>query len=364
VQKKTVVRLFGAIVLLNLAFGVVALVHWKHGDVPDPRLAGEQMAIAQLKDAHDVFYSPGSHADLAAARPDLVAAADERAFARGLQLPETFRTLDHARHFDAVLLSGDPTTYKPLLQHFSDTRDWVLTWLDNANLVFRRVGATPWKEADLNTTAAQFAHSSKSRFLSGAATRLIAIGQLQMSRRALDAAAPDGAGLPEYWTALALYDGEIAHWVDAVAALDKALAIDPDYTPALTTKAQILFGARRYEEAMAITDKVVEEHPDDPSMLFLHATISHEAHSYDREIAALKHLIELAEAQGQSTTGYRVYLGQAYAEHGEAMQSLIQFKAALDAPDISQAQKEFALDCIAKIHAKTDPSAAQSASNP
>jgi tetratricopeptide (TPR) repeat protein len=363
VQKKNVVRLFGAIVLLNLVFGVVALIHWRRVDALDPRLTGEQLAIAQLKDAHYVFYSPGSHADLAAARPDLVTGVDERAFARGLQVPDSFRALDHARQFDAVLLSGDPTTYKPLLQHFSDTRDWVLTWLDNANLIFRRVGATPWKEVDLNTTTAQFTRSNKSRFLAGAATRLIAIGQLPMAKRALDAAAPYGVRLPEYWTAVALYDGEIARWADAVAALDKALAIDPDYTPALTTKAQILFGARRYEEAMAITDKVVEEHPDDPSMLFLHATIAHQAHSYDREIAALRHLIELAEAQGQSTTGYRIYLGQAYAEHGEAMQSLIQFKAALDAPDISQAQKEFALDCVAKIHAKTDP-AAQSASNP
>jgi tetratricopeptide (TPR) repeat protein len=363
VQKKTVIQGFAALVLLNLVFGIAALIHWRRTDAVDPRLGGEQLAIAQLKDDHYVFFSPGSHMDLAKARPDLVAAADERAFARGQQLPESFRELDHERQFDAVLLSGDPTTYKPLLQHFSDTRDWVLTWLDNANLIFRRLSATRWKEADLYTTAAEFTGQNKARFLSGAAGRLIAIGQLPMAKRALDAAAADGDRLPEYWTALALYDGEIARWVDAVNALDKALAIDPDNTPALTTKAQILFGARRYEEAMAITDKVVEEHPDDPSMLFLHATISHQAHSYDREIAALKHLIELADAQGESTTGYRIYLGQAYAEDGQAMESLIQFKAAVDAPDISPAQKEFALDCMAKIHTKTDPGA-QSASNP
>ncbi len=358
-QKKTVLQAFGALVLLNLVFGIVALVHWRRAEAVDPRLEGEQLAISRLADAHSVFYSPGSHADLAHSRPDLVV-ADEHGFARGLQMPETFRTLDHVRQFDAVLLSGDPTTFKPLLQHFSDTRDWVLTWLDNANLIFQRVGATRWKEADLNTTAAQFTGQNRSRFYSGAAPRLIAIGQLQMAKRALDAAAQDGSRLPEYWTALALYDGEIAHWVDAVAALDRALGIDADYTPALTTKAQILFGARRYDEAMAITDKVVEEHPDDPSMLFLHATISHQAHSYDREIAALKHLIELADAQGQSTTGYRIYLGQAYAEHGQAMESLVQFKAALDAPDISPAQKEFALDCMAKIRAKTEPQSAAS----
>jgi hypothetical protein len=88
-------------------------------------------------------------------------------------------------------------------------------------------------------------------------------------------------------------------------------------------------------------------------MLFLHATISHEAHAYDREVAALKHLIELADAQGQSTTGYRIYLGQAYAETGDAMPSLIEFKKAVEAPDISPEQRKFAQDCIDKIAERT-----------
>jgi len=352
-NKKTVLLAFGALVLLNLGFGAFALLHWGHAPA-DPRLEGERLAISRLGDVRYLFYSPGSHADLAAARPDLVAGGTgERAFAQGVQMPEVFRELDHQRQFDAVLLSGDPTTYKPLLKHFGDTKDFVLAWLDNVDLIFRRPGAAAWKEADLTATAGEFKGEDRARFLSGAATRLVAIGQLPMAKRALDAAQGDAKELPEYWTALGLYDGKIARWQDALDALDRALALDGDYTPALTTKAQILFGSRRFEDAMHITDKVVEEHPDDPSMLFLHATISHEAHSYDREIAALKHLIELAEAQGQSTTGYRIYLGQAYAESGEAMLSLVQFKAALDAPDISAAQKEFAQDCVGKIRAKT-----------
>jgi lipopolysaccharide biosynthesis regulator YciM len=102
-----------------------------------------------------------------------------------------------------------------------------------------------------------------------------------------------------------------------------------------------------------MSDKVVEQHPDDASILFFHATLAHQAHSYDREIAALKHLIDMAETQGQSTTGYRIYLGQAYAESGEAMPSLIQFQKAVESPDISPEQKEFAEDCIGKIRQKT-----------
>jgi tetratricopeptide (TPR) repeat protein len=353
---------FGGLVLFNLVFGIVALVRG-HRDALDPRLGGEQLAIARLANVHYLFFSPGSHADLQAARPDLVAAADERAFAQALQVPSVFRSLDHKRQFDAVLLSGDPTTYEPLLHHFADKKDFVLTWLDNANLIFGRPGSRPWAEADLNTTSAQFHGENLARFLSGAATRLVAIGQLQMARRALDAAQPMAKNLPEYWTALALYDGKIAHWTDAVASLDKALSLQPDYTPAMTTKAQIFFGARRFDEALAISDQVIAAHPDDPSMLFLHATISHQAHAYDREIAALKHLIDLADAQGQSTTGYRIYLGQAYAESGDAMQSLVQFQTALNSPDIAPEQRDFAKDCIAKIADRTGANAAN-ATNP
>jgi tetratricopeptide (TPR) repeat protein len=345
---------FAGLVFLNLVFGIVMLVR-SHHDALDPKLAGEQLAIARLTDVHYLFFSPGSHADLLAQRPDLVSAADERSFAEALQTPSIFRNLDHQRQFDALLLSGDPTTYKPLLHHLADAKDFVLTWLDNANLIFSRPGARPWAESDLNAEALQFQGENHARFLSGAATRLIAIGQLHMARRALDAAGPDGKDLPEYWTALALYDGELTHWTDAFSSLDRALALQPDYTPALATKAQILFGARRFDEALAISDEVVEQHPDDPTMLFLHATIAHQAHSYDREIAALKHLIDLADAQGQSTTGYRIYLGQAYAEHGDAMLSLVQFQKAVQSPDISPEQKQFAQECIGKINGAINP---------
>ena len=343
---------FAGLVLLNLVFGIAVLVRGRHEPV-DPRLGGEQLAIARLGDVHYLFFSPGSHADLAAARPDLVAAANERAYATAVQSPEAFRALDHERQFDALLFSGDPTTYEPLLHHLADTKDFVLTWLDNADLIFRRKGATAWTENDLTAAAAQFKGENQARFLSGAATRLIAIRQLQMARRALDGAAPNGKDLPEYWTALGLYDGEVEKWPDALAAVDRALGLQADYTPAMTTKAQIFFGARRFDEALAISETVVAAHPDDPSMLFFHATLAHRAHAYGEEIAALTHLIEMAEAQGESTTGYQIYLGQAYAESGDALRSLQAFTTAANAPDVSEAQREFAEDCIGKIREKT-----------
>jgi tetratricopeptide (TPR) repeat protein len=343
---------FGGLVLLNLVFGIVVLVRGRHEPV-DPRLLHDQLAIGQLRDARYLFYTPGAHADLAAARPDLVAQYNERAFAQGVQKPAVFRALDHQRQFDALLLAGDPTTYEPLLRHLSEAKDFVLAWLDNDALIFRRGGARPWVEADLTAEAGKFQGENRARFLAGAAVRLMAIGQLPMAKRALDAAQAGGKELPEYWTNLGLYDGMVDHWPDALDALNRALALDADYLPAMTAKAQILVNARRFDEALDLSDKIVEAHPDDASLLFFHATVSHQAHAYDREIAALLHLIELAAAQGESTTGYRIYLGQAYAESGQAMPSLIQFKKAIEAPDVSAEQRKFAQDCIDKIDART-----------
>ena len=346
---------FGGLVLLNLVFGIVVLVRGRHEPV-DPRLLHDQLAIGQLRDARYLFYTPGAHADLAAARPDLVAQANERAFAQGVQKPAVFRGLDHQRQFDALLLAGDPTTYEPLLRHLAEAKDFVLVWLDNDALIFRRGGSRPWVETDLTAEAGQFEGENRARFLAGAAVRLMAIGQLPMAKRALDVAQARGKELPEYWTNLGLYDGMVDHWPDALDSLNRALALDADYLPAMTAKAQILVNARRFDEALDLSDKIVEAHPDDASMLFFHATVSHQAHAYDREIAALLHLIELAEAQGESTTGYRIYLGQAYAETGQAMPSLIQFKKAIESPDISAEQRKFAQDCIDKIDARTGQS--------
>ena len=345
---------FGGLVLFNLAFGAAIFIGGCRGHrADDPRLLHEQLALGRLKDARHLFFTPAAHVDLAAQRPELIADADEHAYAQAAQMPPVFRSLDHQRQFDALLLAGDPTTYKPLLRHLGETKDFQLTWLDNANLIFRRKPATAWAEADLATTKQLFQGEARAIFLAGAAGKLIAIGQLPMAKRALDEAQTLGAGLPEVCTALALYDGEINHWEDALKEVNRALARDDKFTPAMTTKAQILFGAKRFSEALDISDQVVAQHPDDPSMLFLHATIAHQAHAYEREIAALKHLIELAGQQRQSPTGYRIYLGQAYASTGEAVPALTQFQEALAARDISPEQREFATDCVEKIKDRT-----------
>ena len=138
VQKKTVWMAFAGLVLLNLVFGILMLV--RGGITPDdPRLASEALALGRLCGGEASFlHAGGACAIWTRERPDLLAGADEHAFAQAAQMPSVFRQLDHQRPFDALLLAGDATTYKPLLHHLGETKDFVLTWLDNAKLIFRR----------------------------------------------------------------------------------------------------------------------------------------------------------------------------------------------------------------------------------
>ena len=168
-----------------------------------PRLGMRGSPSRGSADVKYLFFMPAAHGDLARSRPDLVAGADEHAYAQAAQIPPVFRQLDHQRQFDALLLAGDTTTYKPLLHHLGETKDFVLTWLDNANLIFRRKPARPWAEADLAAEKQSFQGESRAKFLAGAAGRLIAIGQIGMAKRALDeaetlgrrlAGGADGAG--------------------------------------------------------------------------------------------------------------------------------------------------------------------------
>ena len=72
------------------------------------------------------------------------------------------------------------------------------------------------------------------------------------------------------------------------AAADRALKLDRKHLGALSTRTQILYATKRYNEALALSQQLVERLPDDPNVLFKHAQIAHEAHAYQREIARWK----------------------------------------------------------------------------
>lgn len=351
-HKRSVLLAAAVLVFLNLAVGAVFLFHAPKRPQPlSASLAMPQRALEKLRDARAVYFTPAAQAALRAQRPDLLAAAEEREFARAAQDTARFRQLDRRAHFDAALLCGDPASFRPLLTHLLDSRDWVLTDLDAAALVFRRAPAAPWSGGIAMEETQKWTAAERAWWSAAVAGKLLAIGKTGQAKSLLDEALKLDRDAPGTWTQLALCDVKMGRWPEAMAAADEALSRDENFAPALAAKAEILFGARRFAEAGEISRRLLEVSSNDPSALFLDAKIAHESHDFARETAALRRLVALADKLGEPAGGYRIFLGQALARAGQGAEALEIFRRAAEADELSPGQQAFIQECVARITA-------------
>ncbi len=353
-------RIIFALVVALAGWGVWLIVGATRK--PDPELTSPKLALEQLQ-AKSLYFNIAARPWLLAWRPDLLTEEDRdadsprsRAFVQAVQNPKLFRQLDRQYRFDAVLLVGDPSQYKPLLDHLADTKDWAPRYVDHTSIVLRRDGGKAWSLADFEVVRERLKEKfAKSRAMAWAqaATKLLAARQADAGKSLLDEAARISPNHPEVANALAIYHMGRAEWRQADAQVQKALAADKDFLPALATKTQLLYGTKRFSEAYEISKQVIARLPEDPQLLFYHAKIAHEANAFKAEIEALEKLITWAEAEGRPTGGYQLYLGQAYASVGDARRSIDSFMLALSDPDIPDDQRAFARENIARIKKRT-----------
>ena len=345
---------------MNLVIAALYLLrapnHTPKSELMKPIWAAERIASLHPK---ALFFTSAAREELQARSPALLAdsqsAENERTFKQAAQNPALFRQLDHRLHFDAVWLCGDPANYRPLLQHLLETRDWTLTYLDHTSLIFQRAPVEPWKNTSLNDIEQKFNGKDRAQFLSLAAGKLLAIGDLESAKGLLDEAVLLDKNSPEIWTQLALYDARVGHWREALAHAEQALTLSPDFVPALETKAQILFGSKHFSAALAAARKALEANPQSPETLFLHAKIAHQARAFTEEIESLNKLIALAENQQRPTSGYRLYLAQAYVANGNAPEALVEFQKLAKADDLTPEQRDFVKECIERIQQTRAP---------
>lgn len=347
------------LILVNLGFGAYFLFH-KPAEA-GPEITTPVLAIETLR-SHCLYFTPQARACLLEYTPQMLAPGDrdeksERSvsFAQAAQDPVLWRQLDRKYRFDSILLCGDPATYRPLLRHLIDRGDWTLTYVDHTSLIFQRPPATPWVPSNLDALRKKFeSRTAEERvaFLVQLAGRLSGVMQLTLAKHCLDDALKLNPNSPDALTQLALYYTHFGQWKQALEKADAALAVNKNYRPALVIRAQGLLYMRKFDDALKVSDRLMELAPNDPEILFLHAKVAHEAHAYSREIAALQVLIDQAEHRNQSTTGLHIFLGQAYAASGDAVSSLQQFQTALAAGDLSREQKKELEECVGRIKSR------------
>lgn len=266
--------------------------------------------------------------------------------------PKAWRALNREKRFDAVLLLDDPAAYKPLLTHLQESPDWVLSHVDATSILFRRAPRKAWTPDDLVPLKTVFeTHSRQEQVLFRVQTahRLIALNDMTAARALLDEAIKiDGKSAPA-WAELSFWHASQGQWSGAVVAADQAYAFDPNYTPAVTAKANAYFAQGRFNDALKLTTQLVEKFPDNGPTLYLHAKVARAAHAYTQEIKVLKKIIELAETNSLPTGTWRVYLGQALASTGQASAALKEFETALSDSTLHDHERAFATKAIQRL---------------
>ena len=346
----------------------------------NPRLDTPALVLERLQ-AKALYYNGAARPWLLAQRPDLLVPEDRddqsgraRAFAQAVLEPRSFRQLDRQFRFDALLFIGDPSQYRPLLEHLAETKDWTLSYVDHFGMVFRRGGERTWKMEDLLWVRAHFQPHRPSpvmrrlprwlsfernqsgdlaKVLAQTAIKLVAVRESDAGKLLLDEAVQLDARLPEAWNGLAIYHMHRGEYREAFDAAERALALDKAHLPALATKTQLLFATKHFSEAYELSQQLIERLPDDPNLLFYHAKIAHEAHAYRAEVEVLQRLIAQAEAEARPVSGYQIYLGQAYASASDAPHAIEAFMAALNDPELPQEQRDFARENIVRIKKRT-----------
>jgi hypothetical protein len=351
--------------LTGLGILLLAVIVWNvraRWQRPDPLLATPALALETLQSTA-LYFNAAARPWLFAQRPDLLAAEDReegseraRGLTQAVQNPKLFRQLDRQHHFDAVLLTGDPSQYKPLLDHLVGTKDWKLHYVDHTSVVFRRDRTKPWELADFAAVRTRLVKKSpqeRATALAQAATKLLAAGQPEAGRQLLEEASQLAPRNPEVANGLAIHHLSRAEWREAAVQVERALAVDRNFLPALATKTQLLYGTKHFSEAYELSRQLIAALPEDPGLLFYHAKIAHEAHAYQAEIEVLEKLIARAELEDRPVGGYLLYLGQAHASTGDAERSVDSFMRALNDPDLPDDQRAFARESIVRIKKRT-----------
>ncbi|HSI15293.1 MAG TPA: hypothetical protein VK961_24810 [Chthoniobacter sp.] len=347
-----------------LAVIILAVLAFSRGwfSPRNPLLDSPQLALETLQ-AKELYFNGRAKSWLLTQRPELLKAEDRdpdsersRSFPQAVENPKLFRVLVRKYAFDALLLVGDPSEYKPLLDHLVETKDWTLRYVDHTSMVFRRDSGRAWQVEDFAKVREQFAHSSardRAEVLAQTAVKLLAAKQVEAGKTLLDEASDLAPREPHVANALAVYYIGRGEWTQASQQVERALSAKSDFLPALATKTQLLYGMKRFSEAYALSSQLIAKVPDDPNLLFYHAKIAHEAHAYQAEVAAIEKLIKQAEADGRPIAGYQLYLGQAFTAMGDAQRAINAFMLALDDPDLPNDQRAFARENINRIKKRT-----------
>jgi tetratricopeptide (TPR) repeat protein len=360
-----------------LIAAAVAGVFWEWQEIEArlfpaaPSVATPRLACAEVQ-ARSLYFNVLAFPWLEKLRPDLLTAEDRdagsarsRAFAQATQNPKLFRQLDRQYHFDTLLLVGEPSNYRRLLDHLlepePEKRDFRLVYLDHWAFIFKRGAAREWVPADADAVRQRLGKArarDQATFLAMAAGKMLAVRQVDAAKRWLDEAGTLDSRSIDVLAGLAGYQISIGRWVEAETYADKALKKNPDFVPALAAKIVAMRATRHHIDAFKYSERLNSLLPEDPVRLWQHAQLAHEAKQNTVEIKALTRLIALAREEGRPSAEYEFFLGEAHAHEAldnaeHAPLALEHLRLAVADPLLPAEKRKFAEERIAIIRKRT-----------
>jgi len=337
----------------------------------DPLVITPQVALAEVR-ARSLYYNGLAVPWLERMRPDLLTAEDRevesprrRALVQAPQNPKLFRQLDRQYRFDTILLVGEPSNYRRLLDHLlepePEKRDFRLVYLDHWAFIFKRGAVREWQPADAAPLRQRIAGTrppDRAAFLAMTAGKMLAIRQIEAAKSWLDAANALNENSADVIGGYAGYQIAIGRWVEAEAYADKALKLNPDFVPALAAKVVAMRATHHNIDAFKYSERLNRLLPEEPVRLWQHAQLAHEAKEIPAEITALNRLVELAREEGRPAGEYEFFLGEAHAHEAindleHAPLALDHLRRALADPLLAPDKRKFAAERIAIIRERT-----------
>lgn len=374
ISRKTLRGIFAAAILAIA--GVTGWLGWKHMlkpwlFPPSPLVVTPQFALEHVQ-AKNLFFNRLAYPWLLQKRPELLTPEDRdensaraRGFWQATQNPKLFRQLDRQTRFDTILLLDDPSNYQRLLDHLlepePDKRDFRLVYLDHWALIFRRDADREWQPSDaepLKKKVEGLRGEDRAAFLAKAAARMLAIRKLDAAKGWLDEAIEADGDSIDALAGLAAYYVAQGKWPEAEAYADRALEQNEEFVSALQAKVVVMRATDHKADALRLSEKLNKLLPESPVRLWQHAQVAHEAREYEKEIVALKRLIEMAAAENRPVGEYQFHLGEAHVF--QSMQDATHVppaaenlrKALLD-PALPPDKRKFAEERLATIRERT-----------
>lgn len=256
--------------------------------------------------------------------------------------PVVWRFAERAANYRTVLLTSPHSVHRALLDHLVASGDWAPTAIEPFGLLFEK---KPANQADLSLqrdpeTAAQKLEDPEAKgvYLARVAGQWDALGEPAIARRFYRSAL---ASAPDRLDVLALYASFLAsreQWSDARKVAEEILEKAPDYPPALQVLIQSELAADRPAIAWRYARNLADLEPNDPFSLFLAAKAANAAGAFWAEQELLEELVRVSSRRGHPVANYRIYLGQALARQGFAVQAESEWKLAENSGELSDSQ--------------------------